>query len=113
MRFIRIATLCAFAAAASLAFAAPAAPDPGNGANVIHEIGCGVFVPGVGFFSITGHGVVTPSGNGNFTCHADTNASPPETIQFETGCFAPGGTGTGVVVLTKSGRLLFTCHVPR
>jgi hypothetical protein len=106
--------LAALVASIGVAAAAATAPaDPGNGAVVINDLGCFVFLPPVSGTTTDSHTVVTPSGNTVLICHFDLANPTGQALVFENfGCSTLiGGTNDSKFVLSASGKGTLTCHI--
>jgi len=106
--------LAAFAAAFSFAVAAvPAGADPGNGAVVVNDLACFVFLPPVIGSTTDSHTVVTPSGNTVLICHFDLVNPTGEALVFDNFLCGTliGGTTDSKFVLSASGQGTLTCHI--
>lgn len=119
-KFIAVALLVLATIVGGTALVTSAAgADPGGGAVVINDQGCGL-LDGNGGFAVadSDHAVVTPSGNGVLKCKADvTPPSSGQATHFDFGstgllCGTPAGvTDDWKETVSASGEATLTCKV--
>ncbi len=78
-----------------------------NAAQVLTDLGCGFF-DGDGNYAWvdSGHGVITSSGNGNYSCSASgvANSTGKAVIWDDVAYGTPNGPGVGRIVISASGN---------
>ncbi len=78
-----------------------------NGAVVLNDFGCGLFDGNHNLvWADQSHAVITPSGNGNYTCSVKDVANPTGSavIWADVPYSTPNGPGVGRIVVSASGN---------
>ncbi len=109
----KLLVLAALVAAAASVMVVPttAGAEPGGGADVVNQIGCGFLSPTTGKFYVEGAGVIvtSPSGQTKTACKADLVAGQTAVTETTHTTYA-FGTLECDAVETKSGNVSVSCH---